>query len=49
MNRLIDNLLKRSRVEIGEYVSPLGSVDIAASICHIFDLLKAWQSQEVLN
>ena len=41
MNRLIDDLLKLSRVEIDEHISAMGSVDIADSIRHVFELLRS--------
>ncbi len=40
MNRLIDDLLHLSRVEIDEHVRPQGHVDIAGCINNVFDLLE---------
>ena len=41
MNRLIDDLLHLSRVEMDEHVRPSGHVDIANSIQNVFDLLDS--------
>ena len=40
MNRLIDDLLHLSRVEMDEHVRPKGHVDIANTIQNVFDLLE---------
>ncbi len=40
MNRLIDDLLHLSRVEIDEHVRPRGMVDLVACIGTVFDLLE---------
>ena len=40
MNRLIDDLLRLSRVEIDEHVRPRGQVDVVACIRNVFELLE---------
>ena len=40
MNRLIDDLLHLSRVEINEHVRPKGKVDLTGCIRNVFDLLE---------
>ncbi|NQW00372.1 MAG: two-component sensor histidine kinase [Rhodospirillales bacterium] len=40
MNRLIDDLLRLSRVEIDEHVRPRGQVDVIACIRNVFELLE---------
>lgn len=40
MNRLIDDLLHLSRVEMDEHVRPKGHVDVAHTIQNVFDLLE---------
>jgi len=41
MSCLIDDLLQLSRVEINEHIRPIGSVNIGASIPHVFQLLES--------
>lgn len=41
MNRLIDDLLHLSRVEINEHVRPKGKVDLVRCIRSVFELLEA--------
>lgn len=40
MNRLIDDLLRLSRVEIDEHVRPRGTVNVLGCIRNVFDLLQ---------
>lgn len=40
MNRLIDDLLQLSRVEIDEHVRPKGQVDVVGCMRSVFDLLE---------